>query len=82
MKLIDPGVTGPEILFGQVVTQFIVMTGQSVMVLVVAFAVFKVTCEGEIVWVTVLTILTGLCGMCFGKPYVFFLHYYVVEYHF
>lgn len=60
------GVTGTEILFGQVVTQFVVMTGQTVMVLIVAFAVFDVTCEGDLVLVTILTILTGLCGMCFG----------------
>lgn len=60
------GVTGPEILFGQVTTQFVVMVGQTVMVLIFTFAVFKVTCEGNLGWVTVLTILTGLCGMCFG----------------
>ncbi|XP_043476595.1 ABC transporter G family member 20-like [Leptopilina heterotoma] len=60
------GVTGTEILFGQVVTQFMVMTGQTVMVLIFAFAVFDVTCEGDLAWVTILTILTGLCGMCFG----------------
>lgn len=61
------GITGTEILFGQVVTQFVVMTGQTLMVLIVTFAFFKLTCNGEIIWVTVLTILTGLCGMCFGK---------------
>ncbi|XP_024947610.1 ABC transporter G family member 23 isoform X2 [Cephus cinctus] len=59
------GITGTEILFGQVVTQFVVMIGQTVMVLIFAFAVFKITCEGDIGWVTTLTILTGLCGMCF-----------------
>lgn len=61
------GVTGTEILFGQVVTQFVVMSGQTVMVLIVAFAVFNITCEGDLAWVTTLTILTGLCGMCFGN---------------
>ena len=60
------GVTGTEILFGQVVTQFVVMTGQTAMVLIFSFAVFKVTCEGDIGWVSTLTVLTGLCGMCFG----------------
>ncbi|XP_058807802.1 ABC transporter G family member 23 [Phymastichus coffea] len=60
------GVTGPEILFGQVVTQFVVMLGQTIMVLIVAFAVFNVTCKGDIIWVTILTILSGFCGMCFG----------------
>ncbi|XP_023287880.1 ABC transporter G family member 20 isoform X2 [Orussus abietinus] len=60
------GITGIEILLGHVTTQFVVMIGQTVMVLIVGFAVFKITCEGQIGWVTVLTILTGLCGMCFG----------------
>ncbi|XP_046614540.1 ABC transporter G family member 20 isoform X1 [Neodiprion virginianus] len=60
------GITGTEILFGQVVTQFVVMCGQTLMVLVFSFAVFKLTCHGSIALVTVLTVLTGLCGMCFG----------------
>ncbi|XP_012268865.1 ABC transporter G family member 23 [Athalia rosae] len=60
------GITGTEILLGQVVTQFVVMCGQTLMVLVFSFAVFKLTCEGDIGLVTVLTVLTGLCGMCFG----------------
>ncbi|XP_018405590.1 PREDICTED: ABC transporter G family member 20 [Cyphomyrmex costatus] len=60
------GVTGIEILFGQVITQFTVMFGQVVMVLIVSFAIFKLTCEGDIGWITVLITLTGLCGMCFG----------------
>lgn len=60
------GLTGTEILFGQVITQFVVMIGQTVMVLIVSFAFFKITCEGDIGWISVLTILTGLCGMCFG----------------
>ncbi|XP_070154708.1 ABC transporter G family member 20 isoform X3 [Polyergus mexicanus] len=60
------GLTGTEILFGQVITQFIVVFGQTVMVLVVSFVIFKITCAGDIGWITTLTVLTGLCGMCFG----------------
>ncbi|XP_029034765.2 ABC transporter G family member 20-like [Osmia bicornis bicornis] len=60
------GLTGPEILFAQVITQFVVMVGQTVMVLICAFVVFNITCEGNIGWITTLTVLTGLCGMCFG----------------
>ncbi|TGZ50120.1 ABC transporter G family member 20 [Temnothorax longispinosus] len=63
---ISIGLTGTEILFGQVITQFMVMFGQTVMVLIVSFAIFKVTCEGDIGLITLLDILTGLCGMCFG----------------
>ncbi|KAL0122981.1 hypothetical protein PUN28_007557 [Cardiocondyla obscurior] len=58
--------TGTEILFSQVITQFMVVLGQTIMVLIVSFAIFKVTCEGDIGWIAVLNILTGLCGMCFG----------------
>lgn len=60
------GLTGTEILFGQVITQFTIMIGQTVMVLIVSFAVFNITCEGNIGLVGLLTVLTGLCGMCFG----------------
>ncbi|PBC25293.1 ABC transporter G family member [Apis cerana cerana] len=61
------GLTGTEILFGQVITQFTVMTGQSIMVLLVTFVAFDITNEGNIGWIGTLTILTGLCGMCFGS---------------
>lgn len=61
------GITGTEILFGQVVTQFTVMIGQTVMMLIFVFAIFKVTLQGDIGLVIALTILAGMCGMCFGK---------------
>jgi len=61
------GVTPPEMLFGHVATQCVVMTIQTVMVLVLAFAVFDILCVGSLLWVTILTMLNGLCGMCFGK---------------
>jgi len=60
------GITSVEILFAHVVTQFIVMLIQTILVLIVTFAIFDITLEGSIVLVFVLTILTGLCGMCFG----------------
>lgn len=66
MIFLFTGLTGIEILFGQVITQFVVMIFQTVMVLVFTFAVFQITCEGSISWISTLTILTGLCGMCFG----------------
>lgn len=49
-----------------VVTQFVVMVGQTVLVLLFMLVVYDVNCEGEIIWVICLTILQGLCGMCFG----------------
>lgn len=65
------GITGMEILFSHVVTQFLIMTGQSILVLLFSFYVFELTLNGSIVWVVILTILTGLCGMCFGKYIIF-----------
>nr|XP_012136224.1 PREDICTED: ABC transporter G family member 20 isoform X1 [Megachile rotundata] len=60
------GVTPGEILFSHVVTQFVVMCGQTALVLIFMILVFNVECKGDIGWVIVLTILQGLCGMCFG----------------
>lgn len=61
------GITGTEILFSHVITQFVVMCGQTILVLVFAFAIFNLTIHGEMFWVSLLTVLTGLCGMSFGK---------------
>lgn len=60
------GVSPGEILFSHVVTQFVVMCGQTALVLIFMIIVFGVQCKGDIGWVIVLTILQGLCGMCFG----------------
>lgn len=61
------GITGLEILFSHVVTQFVIMSGQSFLVLLFSFSIFDLTLNGEIALVAILTVLTGLCGMCFGK---------------
>lgn len=61
------GVSPGEILFSHVVTQFVVMCGQTALVLIFMILVFGVECKGDIAWVIILTILQGLCGMCFGK---------------
>lgn len=65
------GITGTEILFSHVVTQFIVMVFQTILVLLFSFAVFGLTIKGEMWAVVTLTIMTGLCGMCFGMYIVF-----------
>lgn len=67
------GITGLEILFSHVVTQFLIMSGQTVLVLLFSFSVFNLTLNGDTTLVVLLTILTGLCGMCFGKEKIFFL---------
>lgn len=42
------------------------MCGQTTLVLIFMILVFGVQCNGDIGWVISLTILQGLCGMCFG----------------
>lgn len=66
------GITGIEILFSHVSTQFIIMCGQAFFVLIFSFSIFGLTLKGEMIWVILLTVLTGLCGMCFGKFYIDF----------
>lgn len=61
------GVTPFEVLFSHVITQFVVMCGQTALVLIFMIVVFQVECRGDINLVIILTILQGLCGMCFGK---------------
>lgn len=61
------GITGIEILFSHVATQFVIMCGQTTFVLIFSFSIFGLTLHGSIAWVILLTILTGLCGMCFGE---------------
>ena len=70
------GVTPAEILFSHVVTQFVVMCGQTALVLIFMILVFGVECKGDIGWVIILTILQGLCGMCFGK---FIKSFYIIK---
>ncbi|GLV32370.1 snustorr [Carabus blaptoides fortunei] len=57
------GVSPVEILFSHVITQFVVMCGQTALVLIFMILVFGVECKGDIGWVIVLTILQGLCGI-------------------
>lgn len=60
------GITGPEILLAQVLTQFTVMFTQMIFVLVVSFYFFELTVVGNMWLVVGLCLLNGLCGMCFG----------------
>lgn len=64
------GVSPIEILFSHVTTQFLVMCGQTTLVLIVGFSFFELTNHGDMMWVIFLVVLTGLCGMCFGKDFL------------
>ncbi|VEN61114.1 unnamed protein product [Callosobruchus maculatus] len=60
------GVTPSEILLSHVLTQFIIMVGQTILALIFMIAVFEVDCIGSMALVISITLLQGLCGMCFG----------------
>lgn len=60
------GITGHEVLFSHIVTQFLIMIIQSFLVLIFTFVIFALTIKGNVFVILVLTILTGLCGMAFG----------------
>ncbi|XP_075214504.1 ABC transporter oskyddad isoform X2 [Lycorma delicatula] len=60
------GITGVEILTAHVITQFVVMLGQSVMVMTFAIFIFKITNNGELIWILIMVVLDGVCGMTFG----------------
>lgn len=76
------GITGIELLLSHVVTQFLIMCGQTTFVLIFSFSIFGLTLQGEILWVIALTILTGLCGMCFGMFYHFANGFYGFHFYF
>ena len=42
------------------------MCGQTALVLTFMISVFGVTCNGNLALVVILTLLQGMCGMCFG----------------
>lgn len=67
------GVTPFEVLFSHVITQFVVMCGQTALVLIFMIVVFQVECRGDIGLVITLTLLQGLCGMCFGTVEIIYI---------
>lgn len=60
------GISVLEILFSHATTQCVVMLIQSTSVLLISFPIFQLTLNGSAVCATLLVLLTGLCGMCFG----------------
>lgn len=61
------GINGTEILFSLVITQFVVMIFQTLMVLLVGYVIFDLVQEGNWFLAFAIAILSGTCGMCFGK---------------
>ncbi|KAL1137708.1 hypothetical protein AAG570_009404 [Ranatra chinensis] len=66
------GITAMEIMCSHITTQFIAMLAQSALVIIFAFFVFDLTNHGNFALVIILTVLSGTCGMTFGKSKISF----------
>ncbi|XP_063241501.1 ABC transporter G family member 20-like [Bacillus rossius redtenbacheri] len=60
------GVTSFEIMLSFVLIQLVVMCCQVVLLLGFALFVFRVECVGDMGWISLLTVLQGMSGVCFG----------------
>jgi huntingtin len=60
------GVSTVEVLMGHFVTQFVVMCIQCALSLMFIIVVFQTPCRGPVWEVILLTVLQGMCGMCYG----------------
>lgn len=60
------GVSSTEFMLSHVLTQLLVLSVQVVLLLVFTFLVFEIPFRGPFVWVVILTLLQGSCGMAFG----------------
>ncbi|XP_032783939.2 LOW QUALITY PROTEIN: ABC transporter G family member 20 [Daphnia magna] len=60
------GVQMREILFGQLISQFTVMVGQTALVFMCMLLIFNISCHGNLALAVFITFLQGLVGMCFG----------------
>lgn len=60
-----------EILFGQLISQFTVMVGQTALVFMCMLLIFNISCHGNLALAVFITFLQGLVGMCFGENLFF-----------
>ncbi|CAL8085669.1 unnamed protein product [Orchesella dallaii] len=60
------GVTTGEIITAHMLTQYVTMAGQTLLVLVVMIWAFNVTIEGSTCLAVLLTLAQGTCGMAYG----------------
>ena len=66
MVYFTKGITALEIMCAHVITQFLAMLAQTALVLIFAFCIFDITNHGNILWVIIITVMAGACGMTFG----------------
>jgi len=60
------GVTTGEVITAHMITQYVVMVGQTALVFIFMMVVFEVPVRGPLGWSIVITLLQGTCGMAFG----------------
>ncbi|KAK4293915.1 hypothetical protein Pmani_033424 [Petrolisthes manimaculis] len=60
------GVQSSEVMLAHLATQMLVMLVQIALILVFMFPVFQLPCEGNMIWVVLISVLQGFCGMTFG----------------
>ncbi|XP_054154440.1 ABC transporter G family member 20-like [Oppia nitens] len=60
------GVSSSEFMLSHVLTQLLVLSVQVALLLIFTFLVFEIPFRGPFIWVIVLTLLQGSCGMAFG----------------
>lgn len=56
-----------EILLAHLVNQFAVLLCQTALVFIYMLWIFQIPCVGNLALAVFLTLLQGLCGMCYGK---------------
>lgn len=61
------GVTVTEVLLSHIVVQYIVLSVQTALMMLVLFVFFDNPMVGSLVWTLSLLFLTGTSGMCYGK---------------
>ena len=67
VRYLIAGVTEIELLMSHVIWNCLLMFIQTFMVLNISFYVFKLQNNGDIMLVMGLLLLTGFCGLSFGK---------------
>jgi hypothetical protein len=53
-------------MLSHVLTQLLVLSVQIALLLIFTFLVFEIPFRGPFIWVVILTLLQGTCGMAFG----------------
>lgn len=65
-RLTTQGVSDVELLLSHIITDFLIVLCQCIILLVVTFGICQLTNEGSMTAIFSLTVLTAISGMCFG----------------